>query len=112
MLEKFNEQQVELITKCAETIHSIETYRMNQRDINTLFGLSYLFTDPDDNWDENIRGVKEAQEEYNKVSNYHRMIAMISDKFPEMNKAYLPFMTGDLMKEAYEKYNGEVKKNV
>ena len=45
MLEKFNEQQIELITKCAETIHSIETYRMNQRDINSLFGLSYLFTE-------------------------------------------------------------------
>lgn len=47
-----------------------------------------------------------------KVSSYHRMIAMISEKFPEMNKAYLPFMTGDLMKEAYEKKDSEVKKNV
>jgi len=52
---------------------------------------------------ENIKGVKEAHEEYNNVSNYHRMIAMISEQFPDMNKAYLPFMTGDLMKEAYAK---------
>ena len=58
MLEKFNEQQVELITKCAETVHSIENYRINQRGINSLFGLSHLFTDPDDDWDENIKGVK------------------------------------------------------
>ena len=40
------------------------------------------------------------------------MIAMISEQFPDMNKAYLPFMTGDLMKEAYEKKNSEVKENV
>ena len=39
MLEKFNEQQVELITNCAEAVHSIETYRINQRGINSLFGL-------------------------------------------------------------------------
>ncbi len=77
-----------------------------------MFGLPYLFTDPDDDWDENIKGVKEAYEEYNKISNYHRMIAMISGKFPDMNKAYLPFMTGDLTKEAYEKKNSEVKENV
>ncbi|MDE5935878.1 MAG: hypothetical protein K2G83_00510 [Ruminococcus sp.] len=112
MLEKFHEQQVELITNCAEAVQSIETYRINQKGINSLFGLSYLFTDPDDDWDEKTRGVKEAQEEYNKVSNYHRMIAMISEKFPEMNRAYLPFITGDLMKEAYEKKNSEVKENV
>lgn len=74
-----------------------------------MFGLPYLFTDPDDDWDENTRGVKE---EYNKVSNYHKMIAMISKKFPEMNKAYLPFITGDLMREAYEKKNSKVKGNV
>lgn len=112
MLEKFNEQQVELITNCAEAIYSIETRQINQRGINSLFGLPYLFTDPDDDWDENTRGVKDLQEEYNKVSNYHRMIAMISEKFPEINKAYLPFITGDLMREAYEKKNSEVKENV
>lgn len=112
MLERFNEQQVELITNCAEAVHSIETYRINQRSINSLFGLPYFFTDPYDDWDENTRGVKEAQEEYNKVSNYHKMIAMISEEFTEMNKAYLPFITGDLMKEAYERKNSEVKENV
>ena len=112
MLEKFNEQQVELITKCAEAVHSIETYRINQRGINSLFGLPYLFTDPDDDWDENTRGVKDVQEEYNKVSNYHRMITMISEKFPKINRSYLPFITGDLMREAYEKKNSEVKENV
>ena len=112
MLEKFNEQQVELITNCAEAVHSIETYRINQRGINSLFGLPYIFTDPDDDWDENIRGIKETQEEYNKVSNYHKMIAMIFEKFPEINKAYLPFITGDLMREAYEKKNSEVNENV
>lgn len=103
MLEKFNEQQVELITNCAEAVQSIETYRINQRSINSLFGLPYLFTDPDDDWDKNIIGIKDVWDEYNKVSNYHRMIAMISEKFPEMNRAYLPFITGDLMREAYEK---------
>lgn len=112
MLEKFDEKQVELITDCAETVHSIENYRINQREINSLFGLPYIFTDHDDDWNENIRGVKDVQEEYNKVSNYHRMIAMISEKFPEMNRAYLPFITGDLMREAYEKKNSEVKENV
>ena len=112
MLEKFNEQQVELITNCAEAVHSIETYRVNQREINSLFGLPYLFTDPDDDWDENTRGVKEAQEEYNKVSNYHRMIAMISEKFPEINKAYLPFITGDLMREAYENLSSQEKSDI
>lgn len=112
MLEKFNEQQVELITNCDEAVQSIETYRINQRSINSLFGLPYLFTDPDDDWDENTTGVKEAQEEYNKVSSYHRMIAMISEKFPEMNMAYLSFITGDLMRETYEKNNSEVKENI
>lgn len=82
------------------------------REINSLFGLPYIFTDPDDDWNENIRGVKDVQEENNKVSNYHRMIAMISEKFPEINKAYLPFITGDLMREAYEKKNSEVNVNV
>lgn len=103
MLERFNEQEIELITNCAETVHSIENYRVNQRDINSMFGLQYLYTDPDDDYDKNIKGVKEIQEEYDKVSNYHKMTAMISEKFPDMNKAYLPFIVGDLMKEAYEK---------
>jgi len=111
MLEKFNEQQIELITDCAEAVHSVETHRINQRGMNFLFGLPYFFTDPYDDWNENTRGVEDAQEEYNKASSYHRMIAMISEKFPEMNKAYLPFVTGDLMREAYEK-NSEVKENV
>lgn len=102
MLERFNEQEIELITNCAETVHSIETYRVNQKEVNSMFGLQYFFTDPDD-FDENIKGVKEIQEEYNKMSNYHKMTAMISEKFPDMNKAYLPFIIGDLMKEAYEK---------
>lgn len=112
MLEKFNEQQVELIAKCAEAVHSIETYRINQRGINSLFGLPYLFTDPDDDLDENIIGIKDIQEKYNQVNNYYKMTAMISEKFPEINKAYLPFITGDLMREAYEKKNSEVKENV
>ena len=112
MLEKFNEQQIELITDCAEAVHSIENYRINQREINSLFGLPYLFTDPDDDWNENIIGIKDIQENYNKISNYHKMIAMISEKFPEMDKAYLPFITGDLMREAYEKKNSEVRENV
>lgn len=112
MLEKFDEQQVELITNCAEAVHSVETYRINQRGINSLFGLPYFFTDPYEDWNENTRGVKDLQEEYNEVSNYHKMTAMISEKFPEINKAYLPFITGDLMREAYEKKNSEVNGNV
>lgn len=100
MLERFNEQEIELITNCAETVHSIETYRVNQREVNSMFGLQYFFNDPDD---ENIKGVKDVQEEYNRMSNYHKMTAMISEKFPEANKAYVPFIMGDLMKEAYEK---------
>lgn len=35
--------------------------------------------------------------------------SIISEKFPEMNKAYLPFMVGDVLREAYTKYNNEVK---
>lgn len=111
MLEKFNEQQIELITSCAEAVYAIETHRINQKGMNSLFGLSYFFTDPYDNWDYNIRSVEDAREECNRVSAYHNMLAMISEKFPEMNKAYLPFVTGDLMREAYEKKNSEVKEN-
>ncbi len=31
---------------------------------------------------------RDILEEYNKISNYRRMIAMISEKFPEMNRAW------------------------
>lgn len=111
MLEKFNEQQIELITSCAEAVYAVETYRINQKGMNSLFGLQYFFTDPYDDWNENIIGIKDVRDEYNKVSSYYRMITMISEKFPEMNKAYLPFVAGDLMREAYEKKNSEVKEN-
>lgn len=111
MLEKFNEQQIELITSCAEAVYAVETHQINQKGINSLFGMQYFFTDPYDDWDYNSRGVEDAREELSKASSYHNMLAMISEKFPEMNKAYLPFVVGDLMIEAYEKKNSEVKEN-
>ena len=112
MLERFNERQIELIRSCAESVHSIEDGTINQRNINALFGTLYFFTVPEDDWEENIRGVKEVKAENNKRGNYNKLVNIISEKFPEMNKAYLPFMIGDVLREAYEKYNGEVKENV
>ena len=112
MLERFNEEQIELIKSCAETVYSIENGTVNQRDINALFGTSYFFTVPEDDWEENMRGVKDVKAKENMGGNYNELVGIISEEFPEMNRAYLPFMVGDVLREAYEKYNGEVKKNV
>lgn len=35
MLEKFNEQQIELIKNCAESVHSIEDGTANQNNIGS-----------------------------------------------------------------------------
>lgn len=112
MLEGFERYEIILIKKCAELIHSIEDGTVNQRNINALFGTSYFFTAPEDDWEENVRGVKAARAENHMKGNYNALVRIISEKFPEMNQAYLPFMIGDVLREAYEKYNGEVNKNV
>lgn len=112
MLERFNKKQLEIIKSCAEVIHSVETGTANQRNINALFDTSYFFTDPEDDWEDNIRDVQYARNENNQRGNYTELVNIISEKFPEMNKAYLPFMVSDVLREAYTKYNNEVKENV
>lgn len=93
-------------------IHSVETGTANQRNINALFDTSYFFATPEDDWEDNIRDVQYARNENNKRGNYTELVSIISEKFPEMNKAYLPFMVSDVLREAYTKYNNEVKENV
>lgn len=112
MLERFNGKELELIKSCAESVHSIEAGTANQRNIDALFGTPYFFTTPEDDWEENIRGVEYARAENSKSGNYNAMVGIISEQFPEINRAYLPFMIGDVLREAYEKYNGEVEENV
>ena len=65
MLEIFNKKQLEIIKSCAEVIHSVETGTANQRNINKLFDTSYFFTDPEDDWEDNIRDVQYARNENN-----------------------------------------------
>lgn len=112
MLEIFTEKQLEIIKSCAEVIHSVENGTANQRNINKLFDTSYFFTDPEDDWEDNIRDVQYARNENNQRGNYTELVNIISEKFPEMNKAYLPFMVSDVLREVYTKYNNEVKENV
>lgn len=53
--------------------------------------------------------VSYARNEINERSNYSKLIDIVSENFPDVNKAYIPFMVGDVLREAYVKYNSEVK---
>ncbi|MCM1222941.1 MAG: hypothetical protein NC548_51665 [Lachnospiraceae bacterium] len=106
MLERFTEEQLEVIKSCAEMIRSVENGTANQRNINVLFGTIYFSNDPDDEWEVNMKSAEFVRNE-NSEGNYYKLAEMVSDKFPEMNKAYLPFMIGDILREVYE-----VKENV
>ena len=66
MLERFNEQQVELIKNCAEIVHSIEVGTVNQKNINALFETSYFFADSEYDWEENLRDVNYASRSLNR----------------------------------------------
>ena len=98
-----------MIKNCAEIVHSIEVGTVNQKNINALFETSYFFTTPECDWEENLRDVNYAKAEMNARGNYIELVSIISEKFPEMDKSYLPFMIGDVLREAY---NNEVKDNV
>ncbi len=45
-------------------------------------------------------GVDEAKKE-NSKGNYNELIEIVSYKFPEVNKAYLPFLIADILREVY-----------
>lgn len=68
MFERFDRYEIILIKKCAELIHSIE-----------------------DDWEENIKAGKDAKAENHMRGNYNALVRIISEKFSEMNQAYLPF---------------------
>ena len=112
MLEKFNEQQIELIKNCAEAIHSIENGTANQKNAEYLFCNSYFFTEPTYEHEHRI-GIKDIKENKENVNNnYSKLVSLISEQYPEVHKSYLPFMVGDVLREAYETNNNEVKDNV
>lgn len=106
MLELFTEEQLEVIKICADMTRSVENGTANQRNINVLFCTNYFSSDPEDEWEEHLKSAEFVRNE-NSEGNYYKLAEMFSDKFPEMNKAYLPFMIGDILREAYE-----VKENV
>ena len=109
MLERFNEEQIILIRKCCDAVRSIENGTANQKNVNYLFDTSYFFTTFEDDPQENMIDVSYARNEINERSNYSKLIDIVSENFPDVNKAYIPFMVGDVLREAYVKYNSEVK---
>jgi len=111
MLERFRKSDVKYIKECAEAIHSIENGTANQRTINEMFNPSDFFTDLEDGWEENLTGIEDARYEVLK-GNYRGLVGTVKHYFPETDKAYLPFLIADLMREAYAEYNSEVKENV
>lgn len=106
MLERFTEEQLEVIKSCAETIRSVENGTANQRNINVLFCTTCFYKAPEYEWEDDMKSAEFARNE-NSKGNYYKLAEMVSDKFPEMNKAYLPFVIGDILREVYE-----VKENV
>lgn len=100
MFERLTENQFKIVRNCAEAVHSIENGTANQVTVNSLLRTSYFFTVPEDGWEKNIMGVDEAKKE-NSKGNYNELIEIVSYKFPEVNKAYLPFLIADILREVY-----------
>ncbi len=111
MLERFHKSDIRFIKDCAEAIHSIENGTANQRTINEMFNPSDFFTDPEDGWEENLTGIEDARYEVLKVK-YRGLVGTVKHYFPEADKAYLPFLIADALREAYAEYSREVKEDV
>lgn len=110
MLERFRKSDVKYIKECAEAVHSIENGTANQRTVNEMFNPSDFFTDPEDGWEENMIGIEDARHKALK-GNYRALVGTVKYYFPEADKAYLPFLIADVMREAYAD-NSEVKEDV
>ncbi len=110
MLERFHESDIRFLKGCAEAIHSIENGTASQKTVNEMFYPSDFFTDPDDGWEENLISIEDARYEALK-GNYRALVGTVRYAFPEADKAYLPFLIADVLREIYAE-NSEVKEDV
>lgn len=56
-------------------------------------------------------GIEDARHKALK-GNYRAIVGTVKHYFPEADKAYLPFLIADALREAYAEYSSEVKNDV